>query len=148
MPTGADQNAMFDLRGLASKVFQAGDGDRRPMVSAPFFRCLGLDARPNLSQVPPRRRLVLELGQEPTIGGDQRGGAAHDEGDLVIAVTLVGQECHMCEHSDVVCYGTKGVVELAGDLIGLQPLEVETRGVDTVSLAGADILLLATAGNP
>jgi hypothetical protein len=40
------------------------------------------------------------------------------------------------------------VVELAGDLIGLQPLEVETRGVDTVSLAGADILLLATAGNP
>ncbi len=59
----------------------------------------------------------------------------HDEGDFVIAVALIHQERNTCECRDVVLYRTKCMVQAAGNFIGLQPLEVEAHGVDTVSLA-------------
>ena len=39
------------------------------------------------------------------------------------------------------------MVETAGDLVGLEPLEVEAHGLDAVGLAGADVLLLAAGGD-
>jgi hypothetical protein len=114
------------------------------MFSAPLFwvpraRCV------NLRQPAARCALALELGEELAIGGDQRAGAAHDEGDLVIAIALIDQERNTCECSNIVLDGTESMVQAAGDFVGLQPLEVEADGLDTVGLAGADVLLLATA---
>src|SRR5262249_11344716 len=39
------------------------------------------------------------------------------------------------------------VIESAGDLVGFEALDIESHGLDTVSLAGADVLLLAAGGN-
>ena len=100
---------------------------------------------PDLRQPAARGALALELGEELAIGGDQGAGAAHDEGDLVIAVALIDQERNTCECGDIVFDGTESMVQAAGDLVGLQPLEVEADGLDTVGLAGADVLLLAAA---
>ena len=117
------------------------------MVSAPFFRRLGVDARQYLRKAAACGGLTPELVKKLTIGDDQRAGAAHDEGDLVIAVPLADQERNTCERSDIVLYGTESVVEASGDFIGLQPLKVETDGLNTVCLARANVLLLAAAWN-
>ena len=53
----------------------------------------------------------------------------------------------MCEYVNIVLNGTERMIETACDLVGLQPLEVEADGLDAVSLPGADILLLAAAGD-
>ena len=39
------------------------------------------------------------------------------------------------------------MIETACDLVGPQPLEIKADGLDAVSLPGADILLLAAAGD-
>ena len=39
------------------------------------------------------------------------------------------------------------MIETACDLVGLQSLEVKADGLDAVSLPGADVLLLAAAGD-
>ena len=120
------------------------------MVSAPLFAAGGPWARPRARisrQASLRGRLDPVLVVELAVGCDQGAGAAHDEGDLVVAVALVGEENDTCECRDVVLNGTERVIETAGDLVGLEALEVESHGLDAVSLAGADVLLLTAAGD-
>src|SRR5205814_33845 len=100
-----------------------------PCSAPPFFRCRRRDACADLRQPAARRALALELGEELAIGGDQRAGATHDEGDLVIAVALIDQERNTCECGDIVLDGTESMVQPAGDFVGLLPLEVETDGL-------------------
>jgi hypothetical protein len=118
------------------------------MVSVPLF------SRPWDRRAPRSRpsgggrgRLAPEVVEELAIGGDQGAGPAHDESNLVVAVALVDEECHTCERVDIVLNGTKGMIEAACDLVGLQPLKVEADCLDSMRLAGANILLLATAGD-
>ena len=92
-------------------------------------------------------RFVTVLVEELAIGCDQWTGPAHDEGDLVVAVALVDQECNTCECGNVVFNGAERMIETACDLVGLQPLEIKADGLDAVGLPGADILLLAAAGD-
>ena len=120
------------------------------MVSAPLFwppGWPGLDPRQDLVEASPRGGLGLEFAVELAIGGDQGAGAAHDEGDLVVGVALVDEEHDTCKCRDIVLNGAEGVIEPAGDLVGLEPLEVEAHGLDAVGLAGADVLLLAAGGD-
>ena len=39
------------------------------------------------------------------------------------------------------------MVQTTGDFVGLQSLQIETHGLDTMGLAGSDVLLLAAAGD-
>ena len=94
-----------------------------------------------------RGRFAVELRVKLAIGGNQRGGAANDKGDLVIGVPLVGEDNYTCECSYVVLNGAESVIQSASDFVGLEALEVETHSLDPVGLAGADVPLLAAAGD-
>src|SRR5262249_21158728 len=91
--------------------------------------------------------LLLEFTIEIGIGGDRRRGTAHHEGDLVIGVTLVGENHNTCKSRDIVLNRAKCVVELPGDLIGLVTQKEEAHGLNAMGLAGPDILLLPTSGH-
>ena len=91
--------------------------------------------------------LVLEIAVELAIGGDQGGGAAHDEGDLVIGVGLVDEDHDTCKCRDVVLDRAERVVQPPGGLIRLMTQEKEAHCLHAVRLAGANILLLSAAGN-
>ena len=120
------------------------------MFGAPLFwprRRPWSRPRQDLSQASPCGGFGLVFAVELAVGRDQRAGAAHDEGDLVIAVALVGEKDDTCECRDVVLNATDRVIETAGDLIGFEALDVESHGLDAVGLAGADVLLLAAGGD-
>ena len=120
------------------------------MVSAPPFwppAGRGLDPPQDLSQALLGGRFDPVFAVEFAVGRDQRAGAAHDEGDLVIAIALVGEKNDTCECRDVVLNATDCVIEPAGDLVGFEALDVESHGLDAVGLARADVLLLAAGGN-
>src|SRR5271165_2393967 len=120
------------------------------MVSAPLFcpwRGLGIDPRQDFSEAALGPGFGLVLAVKLAVGGDQGTRAAHDEGDLVIPVALVGEKNDTCECRDVVFNATDCVIELARDLIGFEALDVESDGLDAVGLAGANVLLLAAGGD-
>jgi hypothetical protein len=63
--------------------------------------------------------LVLKLGEELPVGPDQGGGAVDDEGDLVIAIALAGEEDDARKGSEIVFDGTERVIKIVSDLVGL-----------------------------
>ena len=120
------------------------------MVSAPFFgRRIGgrLDACQDLAEASLRGGLVAELVVEFAIGGDQGAGAADHEGDLVVGVAAVGEEHDASEGREVVLDGAESMVEPAGDLVGLEALQVEANGLNAVGLSGTDVPLLTACGD-
>src|SRR6266851_1851712 len=70
-----------------------------------------------------------------------------DKGDLVGAISFLGEEDDAGEGGDVVFDGAEGMVKVAGDFIGLFALEEEAHRLDAVGLTGADVLLLTACGD-
>jgi len=91
--------------------------------------------------------LVLEFVVEFPISGHERAGTADHEGDLVASIALVDEDHNTCKYRDIVLDGTEGMIEAAGDLVGLETSKVEAHGLDAMGLAGADVLLLAAGGD-
>ena len=67
------------------------------------------------------RPFAVELRVKLAIGGNQRGGAANDKGDLVIGVPLVGEDNYTCECSYVVLNGAESVIQSASDFFASRP---------------------------
>jgi hypothetical protein len=106
-----------------------------------------LDAAEDFAEAGLGGALAAELFVELTIGRDQGGGAMNDKCDLVGSISFVGEEDDAGKGGDVVLDGAEGVVEVAGNLVGLLALEEEADGLHAMSLSGADVLLLAACGN-
>src|SRR5262249_15467349 len=119
--------------------------------SAPFFFARGTAGFANPAEDFTQARLggalPAELLVELPIGGDQGRGATDDEGDLVGAVAFLGQEDDAGEGGHIVFNGAQGMVQGPGDLLGFLALEEEADRLDAVRLTGADVLLLAAAGD-
>jgi hypothetical protein len=92
-------------------------------------------------------RLPAELFVQLPIGGDQGGGAMNDKSDLVSTITFLDEEDDAGEGGHVVLDGAEGMVQLAGDFVGLLALEEQAHGLDAVGLTGTDVLLLTARGD-
>jgi hypothetical protein len=88
-------------------------------------------------------KLLVEL----VIGRDQSGGPMNDEGYLINAISLLGQEDHPGEGGDVVFNGAQGVVKGFGDFLRFLALKEEADRLDAMGLAWTDVLLLAAGGD-
>jgi hypothetical protein len=106
-----------------------------------------LDATEDFAKAGSGRGLRTELLMELAIGRDQGGGTMNDKRDLVGSISFVGQEDDPGEGGDVVLDGAEGVIENAGNLVGLLALEEEADGLHAMGLSGADVLLLAACGD-
>src|SRR5208282_1100326 len=121
-----------------------------PWSAPPFFGRRfggGFDACQDLGEASPCGGLVSEFMVQFPIGGDEGAGPADDEGDLVVGVASVGEDHDASKGREIVLDGAEGMVETAGDLVGLEPLKVEAYGLNAVGLAGADVLLLTAGGD-
>src|SRR5262249_49644911 len=117
-----------------------------PPLSGPAL-AIARDPRQDFREATPRRLFPLEFDGEFAIAGDQGAGAADHERDFIIDVMFVDKDCYTCKCRDIVLNGAESVIESTGDFVGLMALKVEADGEHAVSLAGADVPLLAAAGN-
>jgi hypothetical protein len=106
-----------------------------------------LDAVADLAEASLRAAFAVEVSKQLPVSGDQDAGALDDEGDLVIAVALAGEEDDTGKGGKVVFDRAEGVIEGTSDLVGLGTQEEESDGLGAMGEAGSDVLLLAAGGN-
>jgi hypothetical protein len=87
--------------------------------------------------------LVVKLA----ISGDERARSTDNKGDLVIGITPADENNNTRKGCDVVLYGSEGMIQMAGDLVGLETLDLKAYGLNPMGLTRSDIVLLATGGD-
>jgi len=77
------------------------------------------------------------------VRGHQNTGASNDEGDLVVAITVVCQKGDAAEGGDVVLDRAEGMIKPLGDFAWFVALKKEFYCLNPVGLPGPDVLLLS-----